>query len=298
MPRAMRSHRKTRNHDLGRLVIFIRTSSCRPAVLHLLYFLSFLFFLALTGCGSRRPVVGRQPPPAQPSETPSETAEAAKRSSDVPETPSAPPTATPTPKRSKPAAVPAPSGYTEEGNASWYGVPFHGRHASNGEIYDMYKLTAAHRTLPFETMVRVTNLNNGKSTVVRITDRGPFVDNRIIDLSLAAAREVDSIGAGVVPVRVEVLGGVDPTAGFFTVQVGAFRDRANAERLRDRLNASYSPIFIQQYDSPDGVFYRVRVGRISGEDAAHQIGEQLRDREGFTPFVTRLDEGTPAGGNR
>jgi rare lipoprotein A len=178
-------------------------------------------------------------------------------------------------------------------------VPFHGRRASNGEIYDMYKLTAAHRTLPFETMVRVTNLNNGKSTVVRITDRGPFVDNRIIDLSLAAAREVDSIGPGVVPVRVEVLSpGVDPTSGFFTVQVGAFRDRANAERLHDRLSASYSPIFIQQYDSPDGVFYRVRVGRISGEDAARQFGEQLRGREGFTPFVTRLDEGTPAGAIR
>jgi len=204
----------------------------------------------------------------------------------------------PAPKRSKPAPAPAPAGYTEEGNASWYGVPFHGRHASNGEIYDMYKFTAAHRTLPFETMVRVTNLNNGKSTVVRITDRGPFVDNRIIDLSFAAAQEVDSVGPGVVPVRVEVLGGVDPTAGFFTVQIGAFRDRANAERLRDRLSASYSPIFIQQYDSPDGIFYRVRVGRISGEDAAHQFGQQLHDCEGFTPFVTRLDEFPPAGGIR
>jgi peptidoglycan lytic transglycosylase len=250
-----------------------------------------------SGCASRKPIADRrQPPPAQATETSPATAEAAKRSTDVPETPA--PTAAPNPKRSKPAPTPAPSGYTEEGNASWYGEPFHGRHASNGEIYDMYKLTAAHRTLPFETMVRVTNLNNGKSTVVRITDRGPFVDNRIIDLSLAAAREVDSVGAGVVPVRVEVLGGVDPTAGFFTVQVGAFRERANAERLRDRLSASYSPIFIQQYDSPDGVFYRVRVGKISGEDAAHQFGEQLRGREGFTPLVTRLDEGTPAGGNR
>ena len=163
----------------------------------------------------------------------------------------------------------------------------------------MYKLTAAHRTLPFETMVRVTNLNNGKYTVVRITDRGPFVDNRIIDLSLAAAREVDSVGPGVVPVRVEVLSpGVDPTSGFFTLQVGAFRDRANAERLRERLGLSYSPIFIQQYDSPDGVFYRVRVGKISGEEEARQFGDQLRSREGFTPFVTRLDENTPAGGNQ
>jgi rare lipoprotein A len=252
--------------------------------------------MLLAGCGSRRPVISRQPPPAQPTETPPATEEAAKRSTNVPETPV--PSA-PASKRNKPAPAPAPPGYVEEGNASWYGVPFHGRRASNGEIYDMYKLTAAHRTLPFETMVRVTNLNNGKSTVVRITDRGPFVDNRIIDLSLAAAREVESVGPGVVPVRVEVLSpGVDPTSGFFTVQVGAFRDRANAERLHDRLNASYSPIFIQEYDSPDGVFYRVRVGKISGEDAARQFGEQLRYHQGFTPFVTRLDESTPAGAIR
>jgi rare lipoprotein A len=194
--------------------------------------------------------------------------------------------------------APAPAGYTEEGNASWYGEPFNGRRASNGEIYDMYKFTAAHRTLPFDTRVLVTNVNNGKSTTVRITDRGPFVENRIIDLSLAAAREIGLVGPGVAPVRVEVLGNVDPTAGFFTVQVGAFRDRGNAERLRDRLNPSYSPIFIQQYDAPEGTFYRVRVGKISGEDAARQFGEQLRLREGFTPFVTRLDPEKPAGGIR
>jgi rare lipoprotein A len=154
----------------------------------------------------------------------------------------------------------------------------------------MYKLTAAHRTLPFETMVRVTNLSNGRSTTVRITDRGPFVDNRIIDLSLAAAREIELVGPGVAPVRVEVLGDVDLTAGSFTVQVGAFRDRGNAERLRERLTASYSPIFIQQYDSPDGVLYRVRVGKIVGDGAARQFSEQLRGREGFAPFVVRIDE--------
>ena len=181
-------------------------------------------------------------------------------------------------------------GYIEEGNASWYGNPFHGRRSSNGEIYDMYKLTAAHRTLPFETMVRVTNLNNGRSTTVRITDRGPFVTNRIIDLSQAAAREIESIGPGVVPVRLEVLGNVDVAAGFFTVQIGAFRDRNNADRLRDRLNASYSPIFIQQYDSADGAFYRVRVGRISGEQAAQEFADKLRDTEGFTTLIFRLDE--------
>ena len=187
----------------------------------------------------------------------------------------------------------------EEGNASWYGVPFNGRRASNGEIYDMYKLTAAHRTLPFETMVRVTNLNNGKSTTVRITDRGPFVENRIIDLSLAAAREIESVGPGVVPVRVEVLTpGIDPTGGYFTVQVGAFRDpseRATTARplesLRIRRFSFNSTIRLT------ALYYRVRVGKVSGEDAARQFGEQLRNREGFTPIVVRLDEGAPAGGN-
>ena len=154
----------------------------------------------------------------------------------------------------------------------------------------MHKLTAAHRTLPFGTEVRVTNLSNGKSTVVRITDRGPFVEGRIIDLSMAAAREIDSVGAGVVPVRLEILSPVDPTGGFFTVQVGAFRDRSNAERLRGRLSPSYSPIFVQQYDSPDGLFYRVRVGKVPGEEAARQFGDELRNREGFTPFVVRLDQ--------
>jgi len=244
----------------------------------------------LVGCAGRRKIADRQPAPAPPA--PAETIDNAKRDTTVP--PSSPPAAA-HPKHAKTPQAPAPVGYTEEGNASWYGNPFHGRRASNGEVYDMYKLTAAHRTLPFETMVRVTNLNNGKTTTVRITDRGPFVDNRIIDLSQAAAREIESIGPGIVPVRIEVLGNVDVTAGFFTVQVGAFHDRANAERLRDRLSTSYSPIFIQQYDSSDGPFYRVRVGKISGQQAAQDFGEKLRDTGGFSPMVLRLDEKVPSG---
>ncbi len=247
------------------------------------------------GCAGGRPVARTHPPaPAQPTATPEETSEKAKHDTEVSPAPNP---NVPAAKRGKTPAVPAPVGYTEEGNASWYGNPFHGRRASNGETYDMYKLTAAHRTLPFDTMVRVTNLSNSKSTVVRITDRGPFVENRVIDLSMAAAREIESIGPGVVPVRLEVLGNVDPTEGFFTVQVGAFRDRGNAERLRDRLNASYTPVFIQQYDAAEGTFYRVRVGRISGESAAQDFAEQLRTKEGFTPMVLRLDELPPSGGN-
>jgi rare lipoprotein A len=260
-----------------------------------------LCFCFLYGCASRRSAADRPEPP-QPvtAETSDNTEKPSKREGGGEVAAKAsPPVPSARAKRGGAGVSPNPafSAYTEEGIASWYGVPFHGRRASNGEVYDMNKLTAAHRTLPFDTVVRVTNLGNGKSTVVRITDRGPFVDNRIIDLSMAAAREIDSVGAGVVPVRLEIVSaGIDPGSGFFTVQVGAFRERSNAERLRERLNASYSPIFVQQYDSPDGLFYRVRVGKVPGEGAAQQFGEKLRNREGFRPMVVRLDEGAGAGG--
>jgi rare lipoprotein A len=252
------------------------------------------------GCASRHTAADRPERPPNAAGTSDNGEESSKPGhAGEPATGAAPSTPPAAAKRGSAAAAPNPalSAYTEEGIASWYGVPFHGRRASNGEVYDMNKLTAAHRTLPFDTVVRVTNLSNGKSTVVRITDRGPFVDNRIIDLSMAAAREIDSVGAGVVPVRLEILSaGIDPGSGFFTVQVGAFRERGNAERLRERLTASYSPIFIQSYDSPDGLFYRVRVGKVPGEGAAQQFGEQLRNREGFKPMVVRLDEGAGATG--
>jgi rare lipoprotein A len=239
-----------------------------------------LVFLSV-GCAAKRHVAATTPPAPTPAPAPTPT--------NAPPAPSA--------RRPKTPPAPAPAGYTEEGNASWYGYPFHGRRASNGEIYDMNQLTAAHRTLPFDTMVRVTNLNNGKSTTVRITDRGPFVENRIIDLSKAAAREIDCIGPGVVPVRLEVLGDVNVEEGFFTVQVGAFRDRANADRLRDRLSPTYDPIFIQELATPEGTFYRLRVGKVSGEDAAKTLAEQLRAKEGFTTLVFRLDDTKAAGAN-
>jgi rare lipoprotein A len=239
-----------------------------------------------SGCASRRPVAASQPP-TDTSSTPEMASASAKNSP-----PPAPPRSGGAAKRRRDtAAIPVPAGYEEKGEASWYGLPFHGRQASNGEIYDMNKLTAAHRTLPFETMVRVTNERNGKSTVVRITDRGPFVNNRIIDLSYAAAREIDSIGPGVVPVRLEVLStGIDPETGFFTIQVGSFRERANAERLRERLSAMYSPTFVKRYDTSSGVFYRVHVGKVSGEETAKEFGERLRSSEGVTPMVIRLDD--------
>src|SRR4051794_32779226 len=133
--------------------------------------------------------------------------------------------------------VSAKAGDTESGLASWYGHPYHGRQAANGEIYDMEKLTAAHRTLPFETWVHVTNLSNAKSVDVRITDRGPFVDGRITALPPAAAREIELIGRGVAGVRIEVVQPPPAATGLFAVQVGVFRDRNNAEKLRAAMAA-------------------------------------------------------------
>ena len=173
--------------------------------------------------------------------------------------------------------------------ASWYGVPFNGRRAADGEIFDMNTLVAAHRTLPFGSILRVTNLNNGRDVEVRVIDRGPFVGDRILDLARAAAVSLDMIGTGTAPVRIELLSGPSPTSGEFTVQIGAFADRNNAEQLRERLLARYQPIFIQDYDAPTGHFYRVRVGRLPSPDAAQQLAVQLKNTDGFQTFVMRLD---------
>jgi rare lipoprotein A len=205
-----------------------------------------------------------------------------------------PGTAATSPASSPPPAIerqPAiPGKYTEEGVASWYGDPFNGRRTSNGEIYDMHQFTAAHRTLPFGAIVRVTNLRNGKQTEVRITDRGPFVANRVIDLSLSAAQAIDMVGTGTAPVHLEILSGPNPQAGFFGVQVGAFQSQDNAERFRTQLAARYSSVSIATYDSPNGLFYRVRVGRLPSEDAAQRLSVQLRSAEQLTTFVVRIDE--------
>ncbi len=144
-----------------------------------------------------------------------------------------PPPPAATRRSTTPPAPPPVVGSVETGVASWYGHPYHGRAAADGEIYDMETLVAAHRTLPFNTWVRVYDVDNGKSVDVRIIDRGPFVDGRIIDLSHAAATSIGMIGPGIANVRVEILQAPQPlTTGVFAVQVGAFRDPENAERVR------------------------------------------------------------------
>ena len=229
-----------------------------------------LALVVAAGC-AHRTTVARQPVPApQPLPPPN-----------APSQPSGPPPAT----ERQPAVAGA---YTEEGVASWYGNPFDGRRTSNGEIYDMHQFTAAHRTLPFGAMVRVTNLSNGMQTEVRINDRGPFVANRVIDLSLSAAQAIGMVGPGTAHVRLEMISGADPNLGFFGVQVGAFAVKENADKLRAQLAARYSQVSVVPFNSPNGNFFRVRVGRVPTEAAAAQIATQLQ-AEQFTTFIVRLD---------
>jgi rare lipoprotein A len=173
--------------------------------------------------------------------------------------------------------------------ASWYGYPYHGRRAASGEIYDMEKLTAAHRTLPFGSLVRVENLENGRRVQVRINDRGPFVEGRIIDLSRAAARALGMLGPGTARVRLVLIGLPEKTeGGYFAVQTGAFRERANAERQRRDLRRRYGEVRIIPRDG-DPVLWRVLVGREPTPEQAAALAERLRAEVGEA-FVVRLDE--------
>ena len=178
----------------------------------------------------------------------------------------------------------------ETGVASWYGYPFHGRAAADGEIYLMEKLTAAHRTLPFNTWVRVVNLTNDKAVEVRIIDRGPFIDGRIIDLSHAAARALEMVGPGTAPVRLEVLRSPLAAPGVFAVQVGAFRERENAQRYRRLMQTRYGAARVVLRGG-DPELYRVLVGSEASENGARSLAAQIRAETGETSaFVVRVDD--------
>ena len=194
-------------------------------------------------------------------------------------------------------------GFVQQGTASWYGRDFHGKKTSNGEIYNMYAMTAAHKTLPLGVFVRVTNLANGKQATVRVNDRGPFVKGRIIDLSYAAAKTLGVVGPGTAPVRIEALG-YQQTAtpgqvvyqqpasydvGHFAIQVGAFTIAANAERLAGKLKARYGAASIQQETVGGRLFYRVRAGSYTSLEAAEAAKGRF-ETDGFpNSFVVALD---------
>ena len=183
--------------------------------------------------------------------------------------------------------LPTARGYVERGIASWYGRKFHGRRTASGEPYDMYRMTAAHRTLPLPSYVRVTNLENGRSVVVRVNDRGPFHPNRIIDLSYAAAARLGMLERGTALVEVRAITPGEraparaarrsaPEAPRIYVQAGAFADRRNAERLRLRLlRAGLRAVALQRHDHPELRLYRVRLGPFASVDAADRVSVRL-----------------------
>jgi len=188
------------------------------------------------------------------------------------------------------AHVPPRIGATQTGAASWYGVPYDGRPAASGEIYDMNQLTAAHRTLPFGAVVEVTDLENGKQVDVRITDRGPFVDGRIIDLSFAAARELDMLRAGIARVTLKVISTPAPEADpparrrptqIYTVQAGAFSDRDRAESFRSSLANRFDEVRVRG-PSP---LWHVLVGQRLTLDAAVKLAAEVRQDVGEAVVV-------------
>lgn len=215
--------------------------------------------------------------------------------------------------------MPSGSGYKERGVASWYGKKFHGRLTSNREPYDMYAMTAAHKTLPLPTYVQVRNLRNNRTVVVRVNDRGPFVDNRVIDLSYAAALKLDMVGSGTSLVEVTAITFDDPPGdrpvrivepaeppapmpaptsaprpeveknNEIFVQVGAFGDRANAERRQSALiTGGIGSVFVFADEAATPPVYRVRIGPIADVDEFDSLVNKLETLGITDPYLVTL----------
>lgn len=197
-------------------------------------------------------------------------------------------------------------GFVERGIASWYGNKFHGRRTSSGEPYDMYAMTAAHKTLPIPVHVRVTNLDNGKSVIVRVNDRGPFKDGRIIDLSYAAAHKLAMTGTGTARVEIRALtesADADTSAasrgadsgeavadaeGPFFVQVGSFRNEDSADEVAAQVQPLVGyPVKVYEADGPDGTVFRVRVGPLSRREYADKVSDHLQDKGYERPAIVK-----------
>ena len=246
-------------------------------------FIVFLITLLLSSCGHPKTArVQVPPPPAEAENAP------------APEKPAANPPG----KKEEPEsdlAEPSISADarpidTEFGKASWYGPPYHNRRGSNGEVYNMHAMTAAHRTYPLGSIVRVTNVKTGSAALVRITDRGPFIPGRVVDLSLAAAQKVDVWKPGIAEVKVELMqSAAQPGApGKWAVQIGGFPDEGEATRLADHLTRRYRNAKVLRFASPTGAWWiRVRV-LDDDRERAQKLAAETKTPEGAV-FLVRLD---------
>jgi len=194
-----------------------------------------------------------------------------------------------------PAPIQPTVGSRQIGIASWYGKGFHGKPTASGEIYNMYDMTAAHKTLPLGTEVMVTNLENNRSVKVMINDRGPFAKNRIIDLSYAAAKAIGMVGPGTAKVMIEVLktpSGHRPLKTsiprLYTLQVASFINKDNADYLAAKLSHIVDNVYIVLYKTGETTYYRVRVGTFKSREEAIREGERLT-REGYNILITKYE---------
>ena len=250
--------------------------------------LTVIFALILTACGGPKQARVEVPPPppisspsAQPPELKTPVAQTADADEDRDDAEDK--DALAIPAGAKPLLV-------ETGSASWYGAPYHNRRGSNGEVYNMNAMTAAHRTLPLGSIVRITNVKTGHSAIVRITDRGPFVPGRIVDLSLAAAKKVDVWQPGIAKVRLEVLKTPAPIdqGGRWAVQIGAFDQEDAANTLVNRLSRRYHTAKASCFSSPVGDWWvRVRV-LDDNRQRAEEVARDTQTPEGSI-FLVRLD---------
>ena len=257
-----------------------------------MFLIVLITILFLSACGHPKQAHVNVPPPPPPASAPepSESQPATKTSPSREEL--APHTneeagadlAEPTlPADAKPLA-------TETGLASWYGPPYHNRRGSNGEVYNMHAMTAAHRTYALGSIVRVTNVKTGQHALVRITDRGPFIPGRVLDLSLAAAQRLEVWKPGVAEVKVELMqSGASPNApGKWAVQIGGFPHEPEARKLADHLQRRYQTAKVLCFNSPAGDWWvRVRV-LDDDHDRAKQLSAETKTPEGAV-FLVRLD---------
>jgi rare lipoprotein A len=241
-------------------------------------FICWLLLETILGCGHKQPTAKVPAPPELPQSA---------TTIELPQPVAQPPSPNSEPSPEKVADV-KPL-LTEIGVASWYGSPYHNRRSSNGEVYDMNGMTAAHRTLPLNSIVRVTNLSTRHSAIVRITDRGPFIGERILDLSVAAAKAVDVWAAGTAWVKMEVLETPQPieSGGKWAVQIGAFDSMGAATQMKNELLRRFHPTKVLEFAGPTGDWVRVRVQN-DDRELAEQISRSVDTPEGAV-FLVRLD---------
>jgi rare lipoprotein A len=240
----------------------------------------------ITGCHHKSSKVAVAPPPALGAPAP--PANPAPSSA-----PASGPTGVPATVADSPADADFVSShpviYSEEGIASWYGPPYDKRRGANGEIFDKDALTAAHRTLPMNSLIKVTNLSTGQSAILRVTDRGPFVPDRMLDLSLASAKAIGVWRPGLARVRVEVFAAPSPLdhGGRWCVQIGAFKNEKGAFQLRDQLTRKYRTANVIEFTGPTGHWVRIRPAGDDKERAV-EIARELQPSEGEA-YLVRLD---------